>query len=216
MTTAHMPRDHGALMDSVYRGQRHIYDATRKYFLFGRDRLISDLACQTGQTVLELACGTGRNLRAIDRKWPGCRLFGLDISSEMLKSAEARLHGKAMLRLGDATGFDPVALFGEQQFDRIVLSYCLSMIPEWQGALRQALDLLAPGGSLHVVDFGEARGLPRLARMALLQWLSSFHVNPRNSLPVVATSLAAKRRWKVRTRSGPLAYYSLIRIERKG
>ena len=38
--TAIGARDHAALMDTVYRGQRHIYDATRKYFLFGRDRLI--------------------------------------------------------------------------------------------------------------------------------------------------------------------------------
>ena len=25
-----------ALMDGIYRGQRHIYDMTRKYYLFGR------------------------------------------------------------------------------------------------------------------------------------------------------------------------------------
>ncbi|TIQ66810.1 MAG: SAM-dependent methyltransferase, partial [Mesorhizobium sp.] len=30
-------------MDGVYRWQRHIYDLTRKYYLLGRDRLISGL-----------------------------------------------------------------------------------------------------------------------------------------------------------------------------
>ena len=35
--------NHAALMDSVYRRQRHIYDLTRKYFLFGRDTLIEGL-----------------------------------------------------------------------------------------------------------------------------------------------------------------------------
>ncbi|MEO0699832.1 MAG: SAM-dependent methyltransferase, partial [Pseudomonadota bacterium] len=34
---------HAALMDSVYKGQRHIYDWTRKYYLFGRDTLIEGL-----------------------------------------------------------------------------------------------------------------------------------------------------------------------------
>ena len=32
-------RDHGALMDAIYRRQVRIYDITRKYYLFGRDRL---------------------------------------------------------------------------------------------------------------------------------------------------------------------------------
>ena len=32
--------NHAALMNSIYRRQRHIYDFTRKYYLFGRDRLI--------------------------------------------------------------------------------------------------------------------------------------------------------------------------------
>jgi trans-aconitate methyltransferase len=41
--------------------------------------------------VLELGCGTGRNLDRIARRWPGMRLHGIDISREMLASARARL-----------------------------------------------------------------------------------------------------------------------------
>ena len=50
-------------MDAMYRYQRHIYDLTRKYYLFGRDRMIDRLAVPEGGTVLEVACGTGRNLK---------------------------------------------------------------------------------------------------------------------------------------------------------
>ena len=66
-----------ALMDGIYRGQRHIYDLTRKYYLFGRDGLIEQLAASDGATVIEIACGTGRNLGAIKRRWPGtaCLLY---------------------------------------------------------------------------------------------------------------------------------------------
>ena len=60
-----------ALMDGIYRGQRHIYDLTRKYYLFGRDGLIEQLAAPDGATVIEIACGTGRNLGAIKRKFTG-------------------------------------------------------------------------------------------------------------------------------------------------
>jgi S-adenosylmethionine-diacylgycerolhomoserine-N-methlytransferase len=52
------------LMDRVYRRQRHIYDLTRKYFLLGRDTLISRLQPPTGGSVIEIGCGTGRNLVA--------------------------------------------------------------------------------------------------------------------------------------------------------
>lgn len=36
-------RDAAALMDAIYRRQRHIYDASRKFYLLGRDGLIADL-----------------------------------------------------------------------------------------------------------------------------------------------------------------------------
>jgi S-adenosylmethionine-diacylgycerolhomoserine-N-methlytransferase len=37
-------RTHGALMDRVYRRQRHIYNVTRRYYLVGRRILIRSLA----------------------------------------------------------------------------------------------------------------------------------------------------------------------------
>ena len=64
---------HAALMDGVYRGQRHIYDLTRKYYLLGRDRMIDELQPPVGGHVLEIGCGTGRNLIAAARCWPGAQ-----------------------------------------------------------------------------------------------------------------------------------------------
>ncbi len=52
--------DHGGLMDRVYRRQRHFYDATRKYYLLGRDPMIAGLKPPPGAAVLEIGCGTGR------------------------------------------------------------------------------------------------------------------------------------------------------------
>ncbi|MDP3895918.1 MAG: class I SAM-dependent methyltransferase, partial [Mesorhizobium sp.] len=72
---------HAALMDGIYRRQRHIYDATRKYYLLGRDRMLERLDVPPGGAVLELGCGTGRNIVAAARRYPGARFCGLDISS---------------------------------------------------------------------------------------------------------------------------------------
>lgn len=178
---------HAALMDGVYRWQRHIYDATRKYYLLGRDRMIAGLDVPPGGTVLELGCGTGRNLLLAARRHPDARLFGLDISAAMLETAGATLsrhglRGRIAIARADATSFDARALFGETSFDRVFVSYALSMIPGWEQAIDAALAALAPTGSLHVVDFGQQERLPGWFAAALRAWLARFHVTPRAGL----------------------------------
>ncbi len=209
MASAGKPSGHAALMDEVYRGQRHIYDFTRKYYLFGRDTLIAGLNAQPGMRVLEVACGTGRNLARIGRDWPGVRLFGIDISAEMLKSARASLGDEAQLGEGDACSFDPAALLGEPQFDRIVLSYSLSMIPDWRGAMDHSAGLLADRGQLHIVDFGDLAGMPRPVAGMLRAWLARFHVAPRDDMADVAAGIAAKRGLTLTGKRGPLGYFQL-------
>ncbi|MEM8725002.1 MAG: methyltransferase domain-containing protein [Pseudomonadota bacterium] len=201
--------NHAALMDSVYRGQRHIYDLTRKYYLFGRDTLIQGLDARPGQRVLEIACGTGRNLAKIGKSWPGVQLFGLDISEEMLKNARKAVGEGAKLRAGDACSFDPKAMFDEEGFERIVLSYSLSMIPDWETALDHAAAQLSPGGALHVVDFGDLGGLPGPFQRLLHAWLAKFHVEARSSLPDVARQIADKRGLALHSSRGKLGYFQL-------
>jgi S-adenosylmethionine-diacylgycerolhomoserine-N-methlytransferase len=205
-------RDHGALMDRMYRGQRHIYDLTRKYYLFGRDRLVAELACERGTTVLEVACGTGRNLAMVARHWPGAELYGVDISREMLRSAKVKLGNRARLAAGDACRLDTASTLGRARFDRVILSYCLSMIPDYRAALEQGTALLAPGGSLHVVDFGDGGGMPRPLARALQSWLGQFHVTPREDLRDVAVAVASRGGLRVTYRHGPLRYYQALTL----
>lgn len=189
--------DHAARMDATYALQRHIYDLTRKYYLLGRDRLIDRLDVPSDGHVLEIGCGTARNLAFAARRFPGAHFYGLDISAEMLKSAEAKLRseglaGRCTLACADATDFDARQLFGRESFDRIFASYTLSMIPGWDRALETAVALLAPRGELHVVDFGQQHGLPRWFRTTLHAWLARFHVTPRARLFLVCEELAAR------------------------
>ncbi|ALH80257.1 methyltransferase [Sphingopyxis macrogoltabida] len=186
---------HSKLMDSIYRYQRHFYDFTRKYFLVGRDEMIAGLAPPQGGAVLEIGCGTGRNLVLAGRAWPEARLFGIDISAAMLDTArgaiaKAGLDGRAILAEGDACDFDPAGLFGRETFDRIVISYALSMIPDWATALAHAARYLAPGGRIEIIDFGQQDRLPTLWKRAFFGWLAHFHVVPRADLGRVIAGLA--------------------------
>ena len=188
--------DAAALMDRMYRRQRHIYDLSRKFYLLGRDEAIARLRPAPGDTVLEIACGTGRNLIKLARVYPEARLFGLDVSREMLataaaSTARAGLASRVALAPADATAFDPQALFGCASFERVMISYALSMIPPWRAALAHALDVVAPGGSLHVVDFGHC--LPGPFKTGLRRWLAMFDVTPRDILSDTLEALAAER-----------------------
>lgn len=174
-------------MDRIYRHQRHVYDATRKFYLLGRDRLIVGLRPQDQDHVLEIGCGTARNLILAARRFPRTRLYGIDLSSEMLATAErtvrrAGLGRQIQLAQADATSFDPQALFAVTSFQRVFASYSLSMIPPWREALGHAIGMVASGGQFHVVDFGEQSRLPGVFRFALRRWLAAFHVTPRSEL----------------------------------
>ena len=174
---------HAGLMDRVYRRQRHIYDFTRKYYLFGRDRLIGQLALKPSECLVEVGCGTARNLIAIAHRYPGAMLFGLDASEAMLETARAAvrragLDGRIILAQGLAEELSP-ARFGLESFDRVMFSYSLSMIPDWQGALAAGFAALSPKGTVHVVDFGDLTGLGRIGERVMRAWLALFHVTPR-------------------------------------
>jgi len=185
------------LMNRIYRRQRHIYDITRKWFLLGRDRLIEDLRPGPGAAVLEIGCGTGRNLIVAAQRYPNAQFFGIDVSTDMLTSAieaiaQAGLSSRVRVAHADATAFDPAVLFGRPRFDRIMISYSLSMIPGWHAALDVALSLLARGGRLQVVDFGGQEGLPGWFRAPLRTWLAHFHVTPRDALEAALSALAMR------------------------
>lgn len=187
--------DQKLLMDDVYALHRHFYDLTRKFYLFGRDRLIRNLAPPPGGTVVEVGCGTARNLIVAAKVWPDARFHGFDISEAMLETARrsvarSRLSDRITLAQGDAGNFDTGQLFGLEKVDRIFMSYTLSMIPPWQEAVERGAASLSPGGSLHIVDFGQYERLPGVVKRLHFKSLNDFHVYPRRELPAVLKRVA--------------------------
>jgi S-adenosylmethionine-diacylgycerolhomoserine-N-methlytransferase len=215
--TATIPAE---LMNRQYRFQRHIYDYTRTHYLFWRRRLIADLHPPRGGTVVEVACGTGWNLLRAAEAYPSTRLYGFDISREMLATStnaivRSGLAGRVILAEGDATNFALDAMFGLPSADRIFISYALSMIPDWPAAVERGVAQLAPGGQLHVVDFGRMDHMPRLPRAAFLRFLSHYNVTPRRDLESVLRAIAQRHSLTCtfeEMRSGYTAYAVLKRV----
>lgn len=184
-------------MDAIYRYQRHVYDITRIFFLLGRDRTLRGLQVPPGGSVLEIACGTGRNLVVLARRFPSANVYGFDVSGVMLDTARRSIARAGLDQLvtiaeGDATQLSTEALFGIAAFDRVLISYALSMIPAWRDVLPAAYAALAPGGELHIVDFGQQAAWPAWARSGLHGWLRRFSVEPRADLEHELTELARR------------------------
>lgn len=172
-----------AKMDAIYRYQRFIYDVTRRHYLLGRDSLIDDLNPPRGASVLEVGCGTGRNLLQLLQRYPDLHAYGFDISALMLETAKASIdksghRHRVHLHQVDACGAEGLPRFGQKPYDRIYFSYVLSMLPDWKRAIVNAMAALAPGGEIHIVDFGQSNALPGIFRALLFRWLKHFHVTP--------------------------------------
>jgi S-adenosylmethionine-diacylgycerolhomoserine-N-methlytransferase len=173
---------HAALMDKIYRHQRHVYDLTRRFFLPGRDRLIGHMDIRPGDRVLEVGCGTARNLIRIARSHPQARLYGLDASAHMLATAERSLKKNGLsdriqLRRCMAEDLACRDTFGlDDAFDAVLFSYSLTMIPDGIRALDAALASLRAGRSLYIVDFWDLGEFPRWFREVFARWLGLFHV----------------------------------------
>jgi S-adenosylmethionine-diacylgycerolhomoserine-N-methlytransferase len=191
------PADVHDRMERMYRPQRHVYDLTRKWYLLGRDPLLDGIEARPGQRLLEIGCGTGRNLVRLGRRLPGVLLCGVEPARSMLATAAAALRrhglaGRARLAYGTAQALDPARDLGVEAFDHVVLSYCLSIIERPLPALERAIEVLAPGGVLHLVDFGPMDGMPPWAAAGLRAWLERFGVHHRPEVGIELRRRAAR------------------------
>lgn len=209
----------GERMDRIYAPQRLIYDVTRRHYLLGRTGLVRGLRPPPGGHVLEIACGTAWNLIRAADQYRDARFYGLDVSSAMLETARRSisrrgLHGRVTLARADATCFDPVQLFGRRDFHRVFISYALSMMPDWAGALDRAAGAVAADGALHILDFGQCEELPAAVRSLLFSWLARFSVTPIPNLARGVQRVAVSGRFEARTEQLCRGYAVRIELQR--
>jgi len=169
-------------MNRMYRYTRHVYDASRRFYLFGRDSLIREMDVRDGDTVVEIGCGTARNLIKLARRYPGAKCFGIDAAHVMIETAEknidkAGLTDRITVRQGLAQDLTPEMFDRGEPFDVTYFSYSLSMIPPWKESVDAAVAATRPGRTMYSVDFWDQSGYPAWFRAVLQKWLDLFHVH---------------------------------------
>ncbi len=142
---------HADRLQHFYAPQAALYDRFRERLLHGRRELIERLDPQAGARVVELGGGTGRNLLFFGERLAG---FGqvtlVDLCPALLAQAEKRCRDWPNVDVveADATTWQP-----RQAVDCVYFSYSLTMMPDWQAAIDNALAMLKPDGVMGVVDF---------------------------------------------------------------
>lgn len=207
-------------MDQQYRYQRYVYDWSRKYYLLGREQMLREIKLSGQQNLLEVGCGTGSNLYKLAYCHPVVKLYGLDASELMLESARANPRYQRFRNIrfqqGIAQDFSGQQFNEPRGFDHILMSYTLSMIPDWEPAIDNALHNLKPGGWLHIVDFSDQSAMPGWFRHLLLQWLNWFNVHPNPELPAYMRSIADKTGCDLQIRHIVGRYAVIIHCRKKG
>lgn len=196
---------HSTKMQAYYRFQSRIYDLTRWAFLFGRSSILKTLPYdeEAELVIMEVGCGTGKNLLKLANHFPNASLIGVDVSRDMLKICEKKLVGEEerLTLLEGYYGKIPIL----QRPDVILFSYCLTMVnPHWDMLLREAAGDLKPGGHILVVDFHDS------PVAAFKRHMSGHHVRMDAHLLPLLQALFATSRVDIKQAYGGLWRYLIF------
>jgi demethylmenaquinone methyltransferase/2-methoxy-6-polyprenyl-1,4-benzoquinol methylase len=139
------------------------YDRYARLLSFGQDPrwrrfLVSRVQAGPGETVLDVACGTGAVALELIRQ-TGCSVVGVDQSPEMLAEARRRAPG---VRFVEAPAQQ--LPFDAASFDGLTAAYLLRYLDDLPAGLRELARVLRPGATASLLDFGVPPApLPRAA-----------------------------------------------------
>jgi demethylmenaquinone methyltransferase/2-methoxy-6-polyprenyl-1,4-benzoquinol methylase len=191
-------RDEAAAADAVREMFSSIaprYDLLNHVLSMNVDRLWWNRTARTftsilrspGAQVLDLCCGTGDMTFALHRRSgrSDVKFFGADFSHAMLVRAEQK-SGKRNIHWIEADALNlPLA---SNQFHLVTSAFGFRNLASYDGGLAEIYRVLAPGGEVGILDFGEPKGL--LGQI--------YRVYFRHVLPAIGTLISGVR--------GPYAY----------
>jgi len=143
----------------TYRKKAKHYDITSRLYpapgypqRAQRLRAVQALGLRPGDTVVDMACGTGLNFSLLEKVvGPGGRIVGVDLTDAMLARAQDRIktNGWSNISLvqADAASFDFPA-----EVDAILSTYALTQVPECAEVIAHGAAALSGGGRWAVLD----------------------------------------------------------------
>jgi ubiquinone/menaquinone biosynthesis C-methylase UbiE len=156
------------LIETYRKKAKHYNVVSRLYPVPGypqqtqRRRAVRALRLRPGDTVVDVACGTGQNFPLIEQAiGPGGRIIGVDLTDAMLAQAERRMehNGWSNVSLVQADAADYTF---PAEVDAILSTYAFSHVPECGDVIAHGAEALAHGGRWVVLDLKAPDNAPRL------------------------------------------------------
>ena len=119
-------------------------------------RAISDMEIKKNDKILDLGCGTGRNIKLMnDYVSDDSLLVGLDISEDMEKQFYENSKGFSNIKFYNKRIDQPFTL--DEKFDKVFISFVIHGFPHEvrNTIIKNAYNNLKPGGIFNILDFAE-------------------------------------------------------------
>jgi len=176
-----------------------------------RERLIDAAAIRAGDRVLDLGCGTGALSLQLQQRHADARVTGLDPDPKALARARAKA-ARAGVAVDWQQGFGDALPFADASFARVVTSLVFHHLTHEgrRGALGEIARVLAPGGTVHVLDFGPPHGaLDRLMLSFFHRRDERLHDNLEGRIPSMMSEAGLADAREVRSMRSPFGSLSI-------
>jgi ubiquinone/menaquinone biosynthesis C-methylase UbiE len=159
----------------LYRKRAGHYDwSANFYYLIGirefayRRIAVEALKLGTGDTVVEIGCGTGLNFKIL-RNCVGSegKIIGVDLTAEMLSAAKRRIERNQWTNI-ELVQCDADAYTFPEHVDGIISTFAITLVEAYDKIIKRGAAALAPGKRLVVLDFKMPANWP--------MWLVKFFV----------------------------------------
>src|SRR5437588_11518390 len=149
------------LIETYRKSARH-YDITSQLYFAQwahRRKAVQALGLRLGDSVVEVACGTGLNFPLIEQQiGPEGRIVGVDLTDAMLAQAQHRIEtngwGNVSLVQADAAEFEFPGV------DAILATYPHALLPDSHRVIAHGAAALSAGGRWVVLDLKVPDYLP--------------------------------------------------------
>jgi demethylmenaquinone methyltransferase/2-methoxy-6-polyprenyl-1,4-benzoquinol methylase len=159
--------DRKAHARSLFAGIAGDYDRWAHLLSFGQDRRWHDLmieavapaAARPGARVADVATGTAAVAIALARRYPGCRVVGIDQSPEMLAGGASRIEAAGLggrIELVEGQAEEPPLPAGS--VDALTHTYLLRYVDDPAATLVGMAEAIRPGGMMASLEFGVPSG----------------------------------------------------------
>ena len=210
--TEQKKQDQKEKMDSVYRNTRHFYDLTKPIFLYGRNELLDSIHPKVDETICEIGCGTARNLIYLSKRYQNTKFIGMDASALMLEIASKKIKKEKLTsQIKLIHGLAGIHEF-QKKIDRMIFSYSLSMMSKPREILENCLDQMPPGGTIHIVDFGDFKLWPGMFKSPTIKFLNLFEIFPKPS-SIRDFETDKKYDLKYRVKLGGYSYMATLKLK---